>query len=114
MKPEDYISALCIALTKAHGIIIDVPDAKTLRRVRRRLYQARDRARKESDTSFDDLSFIERNSFELWVVKRSALPRRIQHDDLSFGHRDIDPGDVPTRPNVRGPNKEPRNPLDFI
>ena len=69
MTASDYRSLLEEAIDSEWGLRMSVGDSLRARAIRRRLYLARERARRLGDRSFDGLSFLLRQSGEVWIVR---------------------------------------------
>jgi hypothetical protein len=114
MKPEDYDALLKQARDSRYGIRLAMQGFTPGARVRRRLYSARDRARKRGDRSFDCLSVIFRSLGEIfggpgdvWIVRRDRLPKRNDPDDkLEVYPSDLEFHDLPFTIRARGPKPD--------
>ena len=85
MTPDDYIHLLEKAAASKFGLALEVgqgqntlPPSFPLQQFRRRLYYARENARKAGNRSFDDLSMLLRPDGEVWIVKRQCIRNAIR------------------------------------
>jgi hypothetical protein len=118
MKSSDYRKLLEQALSTEYGIKLEVDydlDAFAARSIRRRLYQERDRARRQGDRTFDSLSVCIRNAapedhrlprWEVWIVRRDWIRAWADEND-GFTATPSPPtaGQVPLKIFARGPNR---------
>lgn len=110
MKREDYDALLQRALDSPYGLHLAMQGWTPGRKFRRRLYSARDRARKRGDHSFDCLSIIFAHPGEIfdepgevWIVRRDRLPVRDDPDDGYEAYpSDLAFGDLPFTIRARG------------
>jgi len=112
LKPEDYDALLRQARDSEYGIRLAMQGFTPAARVRRQLYSARDRARKNGDKSFDCLSVIFNGRAdifgpgEIWVVRRDRLPVLDEPDDkLEAYPSDLELRDLPFTIRARGPKR---------
>ena len=117
MKPFDYLELLQQASSSELGLKVHVYaeiDGWSARRVRRRLYQARDQARRRGDRSFDHLSVCLRflrcppafPKWEVWIIRRDRLldtgPRE---DEFDVETSPLAKVELPRKILARGPNR---------
>ena len=108
MIDDDYRALFDRALSSAYGIAVEVPDHRTARRLRRKLYGVRDKARKDGDHSLDGLSVLILLDFEVWIVKRESLPNQPLDDGILLAsNRSLESDELPRRIGVRGPGRSP-------
>ncbi len=108
MIDDEYRALFDRALSSAYGIAMEVPDHRTARRLRRKLYGIRDKARKVGDHSLDGLSILVLLGFEVWIVKREVLPNQPLDDGILLAsNRSLEPDELPRRIGVRGPGRSP-------
>ena len=114
MKPEDYTQLLEQAVASEYGITLHVgTDELTLplsypqQRIRRQLYEARDRARRAGNHSFDGLSIITRmEEGQVWIIKREFVQNPPRDDGLGLpSGRTLAVEELPERIAARGPSK---------
>jgi hypothetical protein len=117
MKRTDYRMLLEQALSAEYGIKLEVDydlDAFAARSIRRRLYQERDRARRQGDSSFDPLSVCIRNAapegrlpkWEVWIVRRDWIRASApENDGFTATPSPLTPGQVPLKIFARGRNR---------
>ena len=105
MISSDYLKFLDQAIQSPCGVALEVSDARDARRIRRRLYAARDKARAEGNGSYNDLSVLVRPDYELWIVKRQLMPRLTLDDGLDTITRDLAEEELPRRVTARGPSQ---------
>jgi hypothetical protein len=114
LLPEDYDALLKQARDSRYGIRLAMQGFTPGARVRRRLYSARDRARKRGDKTFDSLSIIFTGltsdifgPSEIWIVRRDCLPKREDPDDkLEIYPSDLEFHDLPPFIRARGPKPD--------
>ncbi len=108
MAPINYVELLEQAMQAKYGIALEVPDHRTARRLRRKLYGIRDKARKGGDHSLDGLSILILLDFEVWIVKREFLPNQPLDDGILLAsNRSLESDELPRRIGVRGPGRSP-------
>ncbi len=108
MTDDDYRAMFDRALSGKCGIALEVPDHRTARRLRRKLYGIRDKARNAGDHSLDGLSILILLDFEVWIVKRESLPNQPLDDGILLAsNRSLEPDELPRRIGVRGPGRSP-------
>jgi hypothetical protein len=116
MKPTDYHFLLERAAASEYGIRVKLNQRYgewAYRRMKRRLYYVRDRARARGDRSFDHLSVCQRwgeaedgrPRLELWIIRRDRLRGAEPEDDgLEALHEMLCQEELPGKIHARGPN----------
>ena len=108
MIDDDYRALFDRALSGKYGIALEVPDHRTARRLRRKLYGIRDKARKAGDHSLDGLSILILLDFEVWIVKREFLPNQPLDDGILLAsNRSLESDELPRRIGVLWPGRSP-------
>ena len=110
MKSADYTALLRKAASSQYGLRVAIAKPHTAHRIRRRLYHARDRARRQGDRSLDELSIVTRHlasegrqSVELLVVRRYCLPGSQEDDGYEVEPLPLRREHVPPKILSRGP-----------
>ena len=108
---SDLHTILQRALGADVGIVLAVADAREARRLRRRLYDLRDRERRATgSTPYDSISILIRPDGDLWLVNRASIPKAGK--PVPPPSRDLTLAELPTI-RARGPHRS-GIPLHFI
>ncbi|BAE49290.1 hypothetical protein [Paramagnetospirillum magneticum] len=90
------------ALAADVGIVLSVADPREARRLRRRLYELRDRERRATgSTPYDSISILIRPD-EVWLVNRNSIPKA--STPVPPPSRDLTLAELPTI-RARGPHR---------